>query len=292
MDSNEADRQVAWRIRPVLVILLSLLNILQGGTWAMFANLPVQSQKLFGFPDSQVQSNGIQTWILNANNIAQSALTPLAVWGIFGVGGLRRVIVISCVLIAGQQIAWTAAPLFFAADHDATNATDNPGRAGAAQALLYIGGMFGGGSMAFAAGTMTRFSATWFAPRFRTRITSLIFVCQSIGQGITSIVAIVAIRTEADLAANVYACTVLVTITVIVMVLALSCLRLRVRREVRAGSALVLERWSSMDLTVCVSVGQERGWDLRLQSLVDSIIIRRVRTMAKEVRSGYWRRCQ
>ena len=52
----------------------------------------------------------------------------------------------------------------------------------------------------------------------------------------------------------------------------------------RAGSALVLERWSSMNLTDCVSVGLERGWDLRLQSLVDSIIIRRVRTMAKEVR--------
>jgi hypothetical protein len=213
MDAEEADPQVAWRIRPVLVILLSLLNILQGGTWAMFANLPVQSQRLFGFP--YTQSTSIQTWILNANNIAQSALTPFAVWGIFGVGGLRRVIMISSVLIAGQQIAWTAAPLFFAADHSHPNATDTAGRLGVAEALLFIGGMFGGGSMAFAAGTMTRFSATWFAPRFRTRITSLIFVCQSIGQGMTSIVAIAAIRTEADLAANVYACTVLVGVTVV-----------------------------------------------------------------------------
>ena len=205
--SSEARRlPVRW----LLVLLLSVLGGIQGWTWSLFSSVPLQSQDLFGLPSDSATT--VLTWTLSANNIGQIVATPFATWLLFDKRGLRRVVVCGSVTIVLQQALWAAAAFFcrahiansthissssssssssafeiptptptndsitaFGASDDDAGGGQIPPSSVAAGALLLVGAAIGGFSSAFTQGAVSRFSAEWFEPAFRTRVTSIVY---------------------------------------------------------------------------------------------------------------------
>lgn len=180
----------AKRLRHFLTVLMCCLSALQGATWAMWASVPLQAQDLFGFP--LMSSTLILTWTINSNNIAQALTTPLSTWLVYGKSGLRRIMLVSSTALLCQQIIWAAAALFCQTPgRSVSNSISTSSNSSAidsfewstfstqgslAAILLCVGAVAGGASSAFTQGAVSRFSAEWFEPEFRTRVTSTIYV--------------------------------------------------------------------------------------------------------------------
>eukprot|EP00750_Incisomonas_marina_P032066 INCI8805.2.p1 GENE.INCI8805.2~~INCI8805.2.p1 ORF type:complete len:504 (-),score=54.16 INCI8805.2:38-1549(-) len=208
----------AKRLRHFLTVLMCFLSALQGATWAMWASVPLQAQDLFGFPVAS--STLILTWTINSNNIAQALTTPLSTWLVYGKSGLRRIMMVSSAALLCQQLIWAAAALFCQNPHQAvsnsastfsnSSAVDSlewstiPVQGSLAAILLCVGAVAGGASSAFTQGAVSRFSAEWFEPEFRTRVTSTIYVSTYFGQTLSVLATLCFIHTAKNLAVFCY----------------------------------------------------------------------------------------
>ncbi len=198
------------RVRVLLTTLLCFTSAAQGAAWALFTAVPTQAEQLFGLPACTQAAVVALTWTMNASNLGQAVMTPFSTWLVFGSGGLRKVAVASSILMIVQQALWVVAVALFhapesgladevdeegfvvgAPDNDtgSVSSLPSPSLAAAAEeddgvmtphadfaiALLCVGAASGGCGASFIQGCVSRFSAEWFEPEYRARVTAILY---------------------------------------------------------------------------------------------------------------------
>ena len=146
-----------------------VVQFMQGLSWTVFSSLPDTAKALFpGIGDGDL------AWQVNMNNIAQFFVTPFAAWLLMQHLGMRRAIVGAGVSLALQSTLWAFCALL--------PLHVRVGHSGIVRVLLLAGAGAGGASSAFTQGACSRFSALWYGPSLRGRITGLAVSSSYLGQ--------------------------------------------------------------------------------------------------------------
>jgi hypothetical protein len=145
------------------------INVLQGVTWSVFANVPNASKELFpGLTDFGL------VWLMNSNSILQMSMCGVVAWLLTRPQGLRNSVLSGAALLLVQSGSWMLAssmPVSFR-------------RQPAAQALLFVGAAAGGAGCAFMQGAPSLVSAVWFPLEQRGRATAAGYTSVYVGTSI------------------------------------------------------------------------------------------------------------